>query len=80
MSAITKVLNKSLSIGCQVVGFFLLLCISGCSVNASSARPAEEGGGAERHVVPEVVTRDRELEKQGDGRLTNLLPQYLPKC
>lgn len=40
------------------------VCISGGGVAASPAGAAEERSRAERHVVPEFVTRDGESEKQ----------------
>lgn len=64
------------------------MCISGGSITAGPAGAAEEGGRAERHVVPELDAGDGEPEKPaghrlcpvpvpgntGAGRLTNLLP------
>lgn len=43
--------------------YSILLCISGGSVTAGPAGAAEEGGRAERRVVPELVTGDGEPEK-----------------
>lgn len=71
-----------------------MLCISGGSIAAGPAGAEEEGGRAERRVVPELVTGDAEPEKPaghcfqpvsdlgntGSGRLTYLqLPATPPQ-